>query len=128
MAGDFCFRSFFFFGRLVEGWSEPSGHLAGWRGSISSTSRMSKAFLVGVGAGGVQLVGEATFCGCCHPSATCSGGKRSRGLSGGLARSRSLDETVAGSTRFPLPWQLGSLSVDALPARTSSRLLFSFYQ
>ena len=84
LAGDFFFRPFLFLGWLVESLGASSSRFAGWNASISSTSRVSKAFLMGVGAGGGQLVNVANFCGCCHASACCSGGSRSRGLSGSL--------------------------------------------
>ena len=77
---------------------------------------------MGVGVGGGQLVGVATLCGCCHASACCSGGKGSRGLSGGLARSQSFWLTVAGFTRFPPPWLLYSFAADVPPRHISNRL------
>ena len=50
---------------------------------------------------GSACVGVAAFCGCFQPAATCSGGKRLRFLSGGLACSQLSCLAVMSSTCFP---------------------------
>ena len=63
-----------------------SCRVAGWKGSTFSTSNASKVSLVGVG--GEQYVRVATFCGCFHSAATCSGDKHFLLLYEGLAHSQ----------------------------------------
>ena len=55
-----------------SGWREPT---------FFSISSVSEALSVRVRSGEEQWAGVATFCCCCQPAVTCSGGKRSRSLS-----------------------------------------------